>query len=152
MSVYYSHNGIELHPVRTLSANEKNALDKSIDAIQRIRNSKTIQQIEAQAALEIILCAEPSWYALAERTVNAIKLAKDNNTRIGMKLRVEGMIIGLTEIFEVRYNLHSGEVIANSIDNMTRNPMRDAVPGAFNHEMALSVITRAYAKDKETVQ
>lgn len=145
----YSYEGIELNPVRLLSETERTALDKAIDAIKRLRRNKAIQRIEAQAALDIILCAEPIWHALASQAVKATLNAKDDNTRIGMQLRVEGMIIGLTEVFEVRYDMHSGELIANNIDNATRNPFRDAVPGAFNYDMAMDVITKAYSKNAD---
>lgn len=143
----YSYEGIELNPVRPLSKSERTMMDKSVDAIRRLRKDDAIRRIEAKAALDIILCAEPAWHVLALHTVDAASNAKDDRTRIGMRLRAEGMVIGLAEVFEVRYGMHSGERIADSIDDATRSPFREDMPGAFNRDMALDVLTRAYSKN-----
>lgn len=145
----YTYNGITVDTVRALSANEKKMLEKSIDAGARIYpGSVDAQRVIALSALKAILCSENLWYRLADNAINAYREANnadESNKAAVRQVQMEGLILGMTHVNEVKHGIRRDISIAASIDRATREPDADALPGYFSQGLVLKVIHKAYA-------
>lgn len=154
MAFDYTYNGITVNVVRKLSDNEKKELNKSIDvAVKLYPDNEKKQAVFANSAYKTIVCNNVLWPQLAGSIMNAISTfteEKNEKKLAYMQIVRDGAIIGMTHVFEVKYNAHNGNYIANFIDKWTRPADADALPGFFNNELALKVITKAYGTDANT--
>lgn len=142
----YSHNDVTVNIVRALSDNEKKIMDKSIDAILKLHDGQdSIIKYEANIALKLVLCSENLWWQMAKATMLELNETSDRMKRAGLHYRLEAMIIAMTHVFEVKYGVRRGELIAARIDLITRNPEQEIMPGYIGHDYALHVIQKIYA-------
>lgn len=113
----YTHNDVTVNIVRALSNNETKIMDKSIDAILKLHDGQdSIIKYEANIALKLVLCSENLWWQMAKATMLELNKTSDRMKRAELHYRLEAMIIAMTHVFEVKYGVRRGELIAARID------------------------------------
>ena len=140
----YVRGDISLTLPRRLSDNEQRMMNKSVDVINGMHHGHAVRQYVALSALSTILCAEPLWPQMARVAMLSVNSAASKSAKASALLRMEGIIVGMVHVFEIRYNIHDGYAIAQSIDDATRQPGFDALSGIISTQRAWRVITAMY--------
>lgn len=132
---------------RRLSDKEVRMADKSYDTINKLYpDNEPIKGYLLRYALKAILCSENAWANLSLPIMRAFRAATDGDTRNKSYLALEGLVIGMVHVYEVRHDVHKGTNIAMYIDYSTRPVGYDAMSGIIDRNFAYRIIKRAYSK------
>ena len=134
---------------RSLSANETKMMERSVRALKRLHpglEGKALAFMAANA-LEAVLCNDQYWSEMAQNARIRISQAGEDRKRRSMAmLAYEGMVIGMVEVMDVRYDIHDGRRIADAIDDATRPREFDMLRGFVSRHDAYDIISRAYGE------
>ena len=143
----YENDELKLNIPRRLSNNETKMVDNAFDTVKGLYpDNSPLQKFVMQYALRAILCSEDFWSGLARPFMQEFRSARNRNERNKAFLKVEGLVIGMVHVYEVRHNVHRGTDIAVYIDFATRPLGYDALPGIIDKDFAYRIIKRAYSK------
>lgn len=146
-SLVYENDGLRLDIPRRLSDKETKMVDNAFDTVKGLYpDNSPLQKFVMQYAVRAILCSENSWSVLSRPLMQEFRSAQDRNERGKAFLKVEGLVIGMVHVYEVRHNVHRGTDIALYIDFATRPLGYDALPGIIDKDFAYRIIKRAYSK------
>lgn len=133
---------------RRLSVNEAKMMTRSADAIRHMHPSASGKALSMMlgSALSAILCNDRHWSEMAQRSRMRVSSApKGSKRRTAALLEYEGMVIGMVEVMDIRYDMHDGRAIADAIDDATRPVEFEMLDGFVSSSSAYDIIVRAYS-------
>ena len=143
----YENDELRLNIPRRLSNNETKMVDNAFDTVKGLYpDNSPLQKFVMRYAVRAILCSEDFWSGLSRPFMQEFRSARNRNERNKAFLKVEGLVIGMVHVYEVRHNVHRGTDIAVYIDFATRPLGYDALPGIIDKDFAYRIIKRAYSK------
>jgi hypothetical protein len=143
----YEKGTVKMTIPRRLSEGETRMVDKSYDTISNLYGgNEPIKEYLLKYALKSILCSENAWANLSLPIMQSFRSASDRETRNKSYLALEGLVIGMVHVYEVRHDIHKGTNIAMYIDYATRPLGYDAISGIIDRNFAYKIIRRAYSK------